>query len=60
MMEMGRPPITIAGRTLTPVIKAGLAVSAPPRMKPATLVEHALARAQKREGSTFVSYDANY
>lgn len=63
MMEIGRMPSVIAGKSFSPVIKAGIAVSAPPHITVEQLVdqaEQALRKAYERQGSDFVTYTPGY
>lgn len=61
MMKMGRAPSVVGGQTFVPVIKAGIAVSAPPHVEAEQLLdqaEQALLRAYECDGSNFVTYTA--
>ena len=63
MMEIGRIPSIVDGQTFAPIVKAGIAVSAPPHIAADVLLdqaERALDRSYERGGSNFVTYSADY
>jgi len=59
IMETGQLPTVVGGRSFTPVIKAGIAVSLPPHIPADELLaqaESALERSYRRDGPNFVCH----